>query len=712
MAYILIEDFKAGLDRRRPMSAAHQGTLHELTNAHVTPGGDIEKRKAFVGIHQLPAGTHGLASTPGGLMVFGSTPKPEGMPAELAYRELPPLTTGSALQRVLDVESFGDGEYAIGRFDDGAVTHYYKGERVAAWDSIMSDAADNAGVASALAAKINAAGVFTAEAEGSRLLVTGHTPEVDFARSADVTGPVDGQSIADTVVQISPAAGRYATLTFTAPEGAPPAPGLQDYYHIQVRVSQKMVLWTDLIVSTPLGRGLRVQAGWSSQDTAQGLVSAINQGTAAHGWSADNPAHGEVRLRSPERGHVYNEFSARYVIKLPEEPVPWIESLGQFSGGESPTDPGLPYVVAFDINGPFSSAVDYSITLEGQTFTVAAGQSGAGQIALTHKGKVYSAAKSLLFFSGFDEATGQPDPMRWHESPDTIGAGFIDMTMQSGGAERLVALGIYQGLLAAFSARSTHLWHMNADPAQNELAQTLVNVGTIAPASVIAYGDHDLFFLSGTGVRSLRARDSSNTASSVDIGTPIDALIRAHLAGLPAEDRERAIAAIEPESGRYWLAIGDKIYVFSHYPLYRIAAWSVYQAPGPVDAMAAHEGQLYLRCGDVIYLYGGPSGDDYDASPVTVQLPFLDNEKPATFKSVTGFDVDCEGEWDVSLLTDPNDTTQAHPVARGVEQMTYGAGNIGLALEATHFAPRLTCETPGYARLSSLAIHIVKTKEE
>lgn len=37
--------------------------------------------------------------------------------------------------------------------------------------------------------------------------------------------------------------------------------------------------------------------------------------------------------------------------------------------------------------------------------------------------------------------------------------------------------------------------------------------------------DDDVFFLSESGIRSLRARDSSNAAFASDIGNPIDTLI-------------------------------------------------------------------------------------------------------------------------------------------------------------------------------------------
>lgn len=44
-AYILIEDFKAGLDTRRLSVSAAPGSLQVFENGHINRGGEIEKAK-------------------------------------------------------------------------------------------------------------------------------------------------------------------------------------------------------------------------------------------------------------------------------------------------------------------------------------------------------------------------------------------------------------------------------------------------------------------------------------------------------------------------------------------------------------------------------------------------------------------------------------------------------------------------------------------
>src|SRR3546814_3319991 len=72
MAYLVIEDFKGGLDKTRMAVMAKPGSLQGATNVHITRGGEIEKAKSFVETYTLPEGTFGMHSVAGVLYVFGS----------------------------------------------------------------------------------------------------------------------------------------------------------------------------------------------------------------------------------------------------------------------------------------------------------------------------------------------------------------------------------------------------------------------------------------------------------------------------------------------------------------------------------------------------------------------------------------------------------------------------------------------------------------
>ena len=111
------------------------------------------------------------------------------------------------------------------------------------------------------------------------------------------------------------------------------------------------------------------------------------------------------------------------------------------------------------------------------------------------------------------------DPTEWNDA--SVGAGFINLLTTSG-SEDLQAMANYFDNIAVFAKQAIQIWFVSSDENLNQQIQVLNNTGTIAPQSVVEFGDNDVFYLSVSGVRSLRARDSSNAAFVGDIGNPID----------------------------------------------------------------------------------------------------------------------------------------------------------------------------------------------
>jgi hypothetical protein len=239
----------------------------------------------------------------------------------------------------------------------------------------------------------------------------------------------------------------------------------------------------------------------------------------------------------------------------------------------------------------------------------------------------------------------------------------------------------------------------------NQQLQVLNNTGAISPLSVQEIGDSDVFYLSESGLRSLRARDSSNAAFATDIGNPIDTLILEEI----SIDRLRARdsrAVLEPRDGRYMLAMGSKVYVFSYFPASRVSAWSIYELGFDVKEWAIVGRRLYCSGSDnKLYLLGGANGTTYDDTQVVAFLPYLAAGKPATFKSFTGLDMACEGEWRVEIATDPNNEAALQTVAT-VEETTFAKGNVSFQARSTHMAIKLTSQNDGYAKLGAVIIHL------
>jgi hypothetical protein len=320
-----------------------------------------------------------------------------------------------------------------------------------------------------------------------------------------------------------------------------------------------------------------------------------------------------------------------------------------------------------------------------------------GAPVLTLGNRIYAGYGRVLFFSALG------DPLTWTPgNAQKPGAGFIELSSNWGSDEKILALEVYQGNLAVYLRDTIQIWRIDADPTKFQLMQVLPNIGTMAPRSVAPFSDTDVFFLSDSGLRSLRARTTTDSATTSDIGTPIDALLRQLQSAKPDAARG-ARAVIEPANGRYWLSIDNEIYVFSFFPGAKVSAWSRLLPGWPVKEMEVIGNVVLLRSGDTIYAYDGTGdlyGNDYTCEVV---LPMLDAESPSTFKQLNGMDAVVEGTWAFELGTDPAAPAQRELIAT-FAQVTYGMQRLAVAGYGTHFGVRATHRGDGRAAFASLML--------
>src|SRR5690606_24389360 len=142
---------------------------------------------------------------------------------------------------------------------------------------------------------------------------------------------------------------------------------------------------------------------------------------------------------------------------------------------------------------------------------------------------------------------------------------------------------------------------LDPDPDLIRLSQVLRNTATVAPRSVTEFGDADLFYLAPSGLRSLRARDSSHRASTTDLGVPVHPLIRAKLEVMSDVGRRGVIGLLHPADDRFWLIFPDgEIFVFSFFPNAKVSAWTTYVTGFVIDGATTFGNRVYLRSGDTI----------------------------------------------------------------------------------------------------------------
>jgi hypothetical protein len=372
-----------------------------------------------------------------------------------------------------------------------------------------------------------------------------------------------------------------------------------------------------------------------------------------------------------------------------------------FSGGRDGL-PGKPQITDF-VFGGFSLGKKLTITITDSMLTGYPYQIGASWLAgkepsftYTYKSKKFAGIDYSIYFSRLNDCT------QWDIYDN--GAGFINLSNNFSGRDPLTGVGVYQDKLAIFSRRNIQLFDINYDPTQDSQAQVIDGSGTVAPGSVVSANSLDLFYLADNGIRSVKSRQNTVSAYADDIGTPIDTLVIDKLSTMTEEQKSKAVAIIEPVEGRYWLVLGDQIYVLSMYSGSQIFAWSRYEPGFNIEWLVNKDNLVYARSGDQIYVYGGLTGREYDSCQVVAELPYMDGGSPHVYKQTSGIDLTIDGTWTVSAGFDYT-APDARDVICTASQSTYAMGIIPMNGVGTHLGIKLVSQSPGPAKISNIVVH-------
>jgi hypothetical protein len=692
VAYVAIADFKYGMDRRRPRIAGVAGTLYTLKNAHISRGGDIERAKRFVLKYSLPGGTHGLARVRDQLYVFGSADLAAAMPLGVLYQRLI-APDGVGLVRVLDVRTFSGKLYVVAQYDDGQICHFYNGVRVTDWDAIGISNSNVTTLAEYMATRLNSSPVVKASSSGNTVTTEARVPGVPVIIATSTInggGGVADQTLTNTVIQanVAPVAEvrSHGNVTITGGTFVPEANAI-----------------TQLTVDgTPL---LTQPVHWRTSDnaTATALAVAIGNNTSTHGYTAFATLDVVTIQAAVGLGMIAN---GRVVVATLTGDV--TVSTFNFTGGVNKVN-AVAQINKFTFGGTYEAADIYQITINGLIYNVRGAASGVGTSAFTYKQREWSVAGTLFVGSKLN------DPSNWSDTAAATGFVQIDASNESEGSERLVCVGQYSNYAVVFGRSQIRLYTISTDAQEISFYQSLDNTGTFANRSVLSFGNNDVFYLDPSGIRSIRARDVLNAAYVNDVGTAIDPFVHAHLRELAIDTITRAVSAVEPVDGRYWLAIDNRIYVLSYFPSSKVTAWSYYELPYRIEDFVRDNARLYVRGNnDKIYLYGGDSGEEYpeaDEQPVSVELPFLSADSPATQKMISGADVALVNEWMMKILPDPNNESVIQTIGR-LTRNSFHEPHIPVTARTSHFALTLECTKAGFASLSGILIHFQGGEED
>lgn len=305
--------------------------------------------------------------------------------------------------------------------------------------------------------------------------------------------------------------------------------------------------------------------------------------------------------------------------------------------------------------------------------------------------KIFAAKGEVVRYCATDK------PRDWSAADD---AGFLPTGLRFQGARDANALGIYRSNLVVLTTDGAQTWAIDPDPTKMLLSDTVENVGTQYPKTVVNVSG-DLYFLSDFGFRSITTQQYTNNLADTDVGSPIDMLVRPII-------RNTAFAPnafFHYGTGQYICMVGSVMFVYSVSRSSKIAAWSRYTIPFTVDAFAELNGELYFRSGDVVYRFTPDAYDD-DGQPfeVLLELPYMDLKAPGQLKRLMGVDMVMEGECDFSIGFDVRDPDCYTPVVR-LRGNTRPSGMIPMEGCGTEFSLRFRNMSKKPFRLDAVTLY-------
>jgi hypothetical protein len=317
-----------------------------------------------------------------------------------------------------------------------------------------------------------------------------------------------------------------------------------------------------------------------------------------------------------------------------------------------------------------------------------------------HTAAVQKAASKIFAVGTSGEViryTKTGDPTDWTTAND---AGFLPSGLNATGDRNAKALGMYGNKLVVLMRDGAQVWTVDPDPAAMALDDNVENVGTSFPRTLSSVGG-DLFFLSDYGFRSITTNRLIDKREDVDVGSPIDTLVKPSIAAIGGKPIGRYFYG----TGQYLCAMDSTLYVYSVSRTSKIAAWSRYILPFSVEAMTELDGVLYFRTGDDVYKFAEESNtDDGEVFEVLLEMPYMDFKSPGVLKSVYAIDIVMEGECYFSLGWDVRDASAITDEVRIVGN-TRGGGLIPIECCGTEFSPRFRNATDQPFRLDALTVY-------
>lgn len=332
------------------------------------------------------------------------------------------------------------------------------------------------------------------------------------------------------------------------------------------------------------------------------------------------------------------------------------------------TEPAWPTTVG-------ATVADGTLTWTARTAAITDAKCPQSKLAFPIASKIFAPYRDVTRYSSTN------NPRDWSAQDD---AGFIPTGMHAPTNVEVTALGEFRGRLAIWTASHLQIWTVDPDPRDITIFDSIPGLGTRYPQAATAVSG-DLFFVTPLGVRSLSIAAGSQNLQTGDIGTPIDPLIQAKLAGptLP-------IGMYYPGNGQYWLSFGNEMFVYSQSRLGKVGAWSRYVFPYAIDDWTHLNGELYLRSGDKLYRADEAATTDAGIGfEGVVWWPYLNRGNPRQDMRLESLDIEGYGSASVSIGYNQTNSA-AYTTPYTVSADTVPGGTIPIPVTAPSMAVKLT----------------------
>jgi len=684
----IFSKFQSGIDRRYTETDTKQNKFNDLLNCHVSVNNRIETRGGFNEIQPLDTNTEGLFPFNGKLYNFqadgsiavGTIPSIEAIPEVWTII----LGHSGVITRVHYVGVLLGGLYCSIEFDDGEIAHYYMVTNLDPWTANKEYDTDPKGIRVApKAAKNEAAKVITLDFfyEAAELgdASGGGTEPVWPIIAGD---PLTENEVLWNTVKIEDRSTDKQTYGYN-PDGVYITPTSNEavvFRATNIREGESKISGTFGSIAWPSLPGVTVADG-----------SIVWEAVSCTPWGANKKY--EIDFPIDEENPELNTYAHTLTSKTHADyrKFVYVGKRGVVKGG--PSEPSWPTVDG-------ESVVDGNITWVAKSTLVTDKNCPNTAEVLVIESKVYAIGSNIGSKHEEDivRYSATNEPFDWTAEQD---AGFLPTGTQSAGSEIARSLGRYNNNLVVIMDDNIQIWAVDPDPKMAALIQTIGNVGTEYPDTILPIGT-DMVFLTPYGFRSLGQRQGSPDFEDTDVGSPVDDPVTETLKAFTG----KPIATLYSTKSQYWCAIGSEIWVWTFSRNNEVKAWSRYTVPHNVRYFAQSGEQLFIRTDDdrLVLLDEDLKTDYMGDFLVGIDFNFQGMKDIGMLKQFVGFDAVIVGEADVSFGVDANnpnaETTPVH-----IANSTKPGQLQPMQVMSTEVSPRIRYIGPDGLRFDSLAIY-------